>query len=253
MRRARARSAIVAAAVVAAYLAAAALSGHLSVTARRPMLDGFVTTVPYNWVNPPPAQAASNKQPASGSATLLMTPKGSNAAFVSTTDAQCELILGISAFPRSPGQTGVVVTIRPLDPATLGPAPTGLVITGNAYEVRASYAPGGAVLRDAQRTFTAKLVYPAMPSAGLFPPAHTVLVSGDGKTWTRFKTIDTHAALTATISTRTLGYFVVAAPPSAALPAGSSNRAVVLLVIAGIAVVAIVGLVLLVRARRARA
>src|SRR5205814_170358 len=52
--------------VIAAYVGGAVLSGHLSPFARRPLFDGVITSHPYNWVHPPPALAATNKQAESG-------------------------------------------------------------------------------------------------------------------------------------------------------------------------------------------
>jgi hypothetical protein len=237
--------------VAAAYLILASVSGALSPLARLPLLDGFGTPQPYNWVSPPPALAGSNKQPSGTRATLRMTPKGSNAGFVSTGDAQATLILGVGAFPTSPGQTGVTVTVQPLDPGTLGRAPSGLTISGNAYLAHATYVPGGAPASLAESSVTVLLVYPSASSLGIVPPPRTALRSATGRTWDRLKTHDNTSALTVAGETHDLGYFAVAIPASS-VPARGASRLPLILILSGVLLVGLLGLGLLLRSRRTR-
>ena len=141
--------------IVALYLAGAAVSGRASILARRPLLDGLAPPTPYRWVNPPPDLAASNKPPASTRFNLELAPEGSQLGAFSTSDGQVNLVLSQGAVPPRAGQTGVEVTVDPVDPATLGPVPSGLVGAGNAYRIQAGYQPsgdqGGGPRRSVQR------------------------------------------------------------------------------------------------------
>ena len=51
---------------LALYASGAALSGHLSPLARRPLLDGLAPPTPYRWVEPPVELVTSNEPPSSG-------------------------------------------------------------------------------------------------------------------------------------------------------------------------------------------
>ena len=111
-------------AVAVAYLAGAAVSGHLSPMARRPILDGFASAPPYRWVSPPPGFVSGNEAPTDGSLTVQLHPNGSAGGAVSTRDLQVTVILKDGAFTQQPGATGVDVVVEPFAPATLG-APYG--------------------------------------------------------------------------------------------------------------------------------
>src|SRR5205807_9155281 len=64
--------------VVAIYLGLAALSGHLSLFARRPMLDGGPGVIqPYRWVSPPPGLEKTNRRPLSRRVRPGLTARGS--------------------------------------------------------------------------------------------------------------------------------------------------------------------------------
>ena len=130
--------------MVVLYLAGAAVSGRATILARRPLLDGLAPPTPYRWVSPPADLAAGNKPPASTRFTLELTADGSRLGAFSTGDGQINLVLSEGAVPARSGQTGVEVTVDPVDPATLGPVPSGLVSAGNAYRIQASYQPSGA-------------------------------------------------------------------------------------------------------------
>ena len=143
-RHPRARLALLAGVgIVVLYLAGAAVSGRASILARRPLLDGLAPPTPYRWVTAP-GPGRRNKSPASTRFTLELTPDGSRLGAFSTSDGQINLVLSEGAVPARPGQTGVEVAVDPVDPATLGPVPPGLVSAGNAYRIQASYQPSGA-------------------------------------------------------------------------------------------------------------
>jgi hypothetical protein len=131
--RARGRVALLAGVgILVLYLAGAAVSGRASILARRPLLDGLAPPTPYRWVHPPADLAAGNKPPAATRFTVQLTAAGSRLGAFSTSDGQVSLVLSEGAVPARSGQTGVQVTVDPVDPATLGPVPSGLVGAGNA-------------------------------------------------------------------------------------------------------------------------
>ena len=178
----RGRAAVVGAVIAAAYLASAALSGHLSPLARRPLLDGGGVPVPYNWVSPPPALAGGNLKPSGARFVIKFDPsKGSRARVVSTTDIQASLILPTAALPPAAPATQAVVTITPLAPPKAPTLPPNLVITGNVYRIAGTYADGGGVTRLAKPA-TLSLLYPLAPDNLLH--RFVLLHSRDsGRTW----------------------------------------------------------------------
>lgn len=108
----------------------------------RLLYDGLVPLPPYRWVHPPPSRARDNQPALSGAGTVALGPP-SQAAEVSTDDDQALVTFpqGILA-PRS-GESSVKVTIAPLDPVTIAPAPNGRRFDGNAYRIEARYAASG--------------------------------------------------------------------------------------------------------------
>jgi hypothetical protein len=229
------------------YLVAAVVSGRISPLARHPVLDGIGIPQPYHWVNPPPGQISGNQQPASKQATLDLTKDG-GAGFVTTSDAQVNLIVGKNAFPPVAGQTSVRITIEPLDPAKLGPPPPGTTISGNAYKVSAAYQPSGKPVGYLSAPVTLILIYPAVASSGLTPPPRTIIRSFDGRSWQTQKTQDQHAGLQAIEETLHFGYFAVVTPPLRPVSAGT--RLVAILVFAGIGLFALAGIAVIVRGLR---
>ncbi len=108
----------------------------------RLLYDGLVPLPPYRWVHPPADRAKDNRQPLSGSGTIALGPP-SRPAEISTEDDQALVTFpeGIIA-PRS-GEASVKITIVPLNPATIAPAPGGRRFDGNAYRIEASYSASG--------------------------------------------------------------------------------------------------------------
>jgi hypothetical protein len=229
------------------YIAAAMVSGHISPLARHPVLDGTGTPQPYRWVSPPPGQVSSNQPPASKQAVLNLAKDGGS-GFVTTSDGQVNVIVGKNAFPPVAGQTSVRITIRPLDPAKLGPPPPGTAVTGNAYLISAVYEPGGKPLGYLSAPVTVLLIYPAVASAGLTAPQHTLIRSFDGRSWQTQKTQDAQQGLQAVEETRHFGYFAVVTPPER--PASTGTRLVSILVFAGIGLFALAGIAVIVRGFR---
>ncbi len=234
---ARARIMAVGLVVVALYLVGAAVSGRMSPTARRPLLDGIGPPQPYQWVSPPPSLAAGNKPAEPGTVTLQLKASGTVGGVVSTRDLQVTLIFKDGAFSSAQGATGVDVVVTPLDPGTLGAPPTDLVTTGNAYRITASYGGVGSSGPAPKLANSADLsmVYPSTPTSGFTHVDHVILASPDGTSWSRVTTSDVTGALTAAAPVDALGFFVVAEPKSAAR-AGSTGRSYVPFIVAGIGV-----------------
>ena len=253
--RARADRALVAllagAAVLALYLAGAAVSGRASILARRPLLDGLAPPTPYRWVTPPPDLAASNKPPASTRFTVELTATGSRLGAFSTSDGQINLVLSEGAVPARSGQTGVEVAVDPVDPATLGPAPSGLVVAGNAYRIQASYQPSGDTVEALGGQSSVGLVYPLLATAVADPGGHQVLSSADGRAWEPLPSTDTPGTHQVSARLSRTGYVQVGVAPSAGGSGGNSRNRILLLA-SGVAVVIVLAALLL-RLREARA
>jgi hypothetical protein len=198
------------------YLAGAALSGRASLLARRPLLDGLAPPVPYRWVKPPPDLAASNKQPASLRFSVKLTATGSQLGAFSTSDGQLNLVLSEGAVPASPGQTSVAFSVDPVDPATLGPPPPGLLLAGNAYRIQGSYRPSGGKVDTLGGRSSVGLIYPLLATAVADPAGHLVLASADGRSWQRLRSTDTPGTHQVSAGLGITGYVVVAVPPAGA-------------------------------------
>jgi hypothetical protein len=237
--------------IVLLYLAGAALSGRASLLARRPLLDGLAPPTPYRWVDPPPGLAASNKPPASITFEVELTSAGSQLGAFSTSDGQVNLVLSEGAVPASPGQTAVEVSIEPLDPASLGPPPAGLVVAGNAYRIQASYRPSGRRVEAFGGQSSVGLVYPLLSTPVANPGGHLVLASADGRSWRRLQSTDTSGTHQVSAGLNQPGYVEVGIPPAAPGTGGNSRTRILLFATAG--AVAIVVAALLLRGRLAPA
>jgi hypothetical protein len=231
--------------IVVLYLAGAALSGQASLLARRPLLDGLAPPVPYRWVKPPPDLAASNKPPASLRFEVEIDAAGSRLGAFSTSDGQVNLVLGEDAVPARPGQTSVAVAIEPVDPATLGPVPSGLVVAGNAYRVQASYRPSGARVDALGGRSSVGLVYPLLATPVANPAGHVVLVSADGRGWEELPSTDTPGVHQVSAGLDRTGYVVAAVPPGTGTGSRGGGRGRVLLLATAAAAVLVLAAVLL--------
>lgn len=234
-----------------AYLGGAAVSGRNSPLTRRPLLDGLAPPPPYHWLKPPRELAAGNKPPSAARSMLRLTASGSEVSAISTGDGQASLVLEANAIPPTTGADEVAVSIDPLDPATLAPAPSGLVLAGNAYRFRFTYRPSGKAARLGGRA-TVVLVYPLLPFPVSSPFDYTLLSSADGRAWTRLQSTATPGSHQVGAVLPAPGYVVVAVPPAPPAGPAAPNR---LPLIAGLvgagAVIAIGAAVLARRLRRA--
>ena len=219
--------------VVAAYAAGSFASARLG-TIGPPLLDGLAPPPPYRWVNPPDELAADNKDPFSGKFPVAITNNGSDSAAFSTRDGQLTIVLSQGAIPTSPGQRSALVEVTPLDPATLGDPPSDLEVAGNAYQVTATYRPGGEEVSGLagggdQRIV---LVYPAV--AGGTHQSRTVIQSSDGERWHALPSQDAGAQQQVQAAVESLGYFAVAAPPE---QTGVSTPALGIVILAAVLVI----------------
>ena len=237
--------------IVALYLAGAAVSGRASILTRRPLLDGLAPPTPYRWVSPPPEMAASNKPPASTRFTVDLTPEGSQLGAFSTSDGQINLVLSQGAVPARPGQTGVEFTVEPVDPATLGPPPSGLITAGNAYRIQGSYQPSGDKVDALGGQSSVGLVYPLLATAVADPGGHQVLSSADGQAWEALQSTDTPGTHQVSARLARTGYVVVGVTPSAT-GSGSDPRNRILLIGTAVAIVIVAAAVVLRLRERSR-
>jgi hypothetical protein len=223
-----------------AYLAGAALSGHLSPAARRPLLDGFGSAQPYRWVKPPAALAPNNQPPHHARQTFAFKAGVLQGGVVSTNDLQATVILQDGSIKASSGQTGVLVTVDPLDPATLGAPPGGLSFDGNAYRILGAYQPGGAKAGAISPAADLALTYPADATFGLGSLKHQILASTDGKTWQTLPSQDLPGSLQVTAKMDAFGYFAVGRTGGAATASGGSSLSRVLPIVAAGVVVLLI-------------
>jgi hypothetical protein len=154
-----------------AAAATASVSGHHIL----PLFEGIGPPSPYQWVNPPPAFAASNVKPKAGSIDLALTgPR--QPQFSASPDGQCLLSVPAAAFSPHDGDTKITVTVTPLDAATLGPLPRGVAADGNAYQIDLAYQPSKTPLPSLAADGNVVLTAPHQ--------ANSMLYSADGRTWT---------------------------------------------------------------------
>ena len=232
-------------AVVATYAVLAAVSGHLSSLARRPIFDGL-TPFAYRWVNPPPQLAANNIQPSSGRFSLAVWPGHSQGTVFSTDDAQVTVIVPKDAIPYEQGQRSVDVDVEPLDPAKLSAPQSPLTIAGNVYRITATYRPSGDPLRGALAgEIEIVLVYPALLNAH---GGHALILSPSGRSWTEVKTTDLVSVGQVDAQVARLGYLASAVTGEAAsstptIPGAGATKTSfpVALVIGVIAAVVLIG------------
>ncbi|MEP7060134.1 MAG: hypothetical protein ABI828_05330 [Actinomycetota bacterium] len=243
--------AVLAAAVVALYVGLAALSGHLSPAARGPLLDGLGPAQPYRWASPPPALASTNQQPATGTFVAKFKDGGLQGRVFLTSDAQATVIVPSQAFPPHAGDTAVVLTLTPVDPASLHALPGGLIPFGNAYRFEAAYRPSGAPAPAPVRPIDLVLLYPVTPD--LHAATHQIYALGAGDSWMALKGTDTPSVQQTEGKTATFSSVVVAGvpAPAPASPGGSggggSSTTTLILVIA--VCLLLVGIGLLIRTR----
>jgi hypothetical protein len=197
-------------AAVGAYVASAVISGHVSILARRPLLDGTIGAYVYRWVDPPAALARENKRPLPGKASIAITGGKSQAGVFRTRDSQAVVVLLTGALPVAPRTSSFSLTITPLAPSAVAATPSGgLGIVGNVYRIRALAQPVSRSVARLRVGAEVVLVYPKPLTA----VRHTLLESTDGTRWRRLHTVDSPVQQQASAEGVTsLGSFAVATP-----------------------------------------
>jgi hypothetical protein len=213
------------------------LSGHRVL----PLFEGVGPPTAYRWVKPPPQFAASNIKPASYSGIVAIQGGSNGAAAVQTSDAQFVVTLSPGAFVGHGTDTGVQVTVNPLDPATLGPPPAGLKADGNAYRITLAYAPSGAPVPKVNAPSNVVMIAPHGAKAMLFSP--------DGQRWQKLSTIFVGGPTAVGATFEQAGWYLVGLAGSGSSDGASTVR-IAIGAAAGAAVVGLIGLAI--RARRAR-
>jgi hypothetical protein len=186
------------------YLAAAAVVPHAP--HGRLLMDGLIPQPPYRWVHPPAGQGGDNEQPQPYSAALSLTAAGSAPAEFATDDLQATLTLPANVVPPRAAETKVRVTLTPLDPVTLAPAPSGRRFDSNAYRLEAVYDASSAPVQ-LTGAITVVLRYAVH--------ATTILRldrAGDKPAWARLPTTVYTGSQEALAHSDQLGVFVVSNP-----------------------------------------
>jgi hypothetical protein len=196
---------------IGAYFFTVGTSGHRA----RPLFEGVGPAPAYRWVKPPRAFAANNVAPHPTTQSVHLGPTGSPQVGVVSGDSQLVLNLPAGAIPPAPGETSASVSIRPLDPARLGPPPGGLFPDGNAYLVSVKYDRSGRLLADLAVPGDAVITAPA--------PGVTVLFSLDGTSWQRLQTSLVNGGTTLAASFHQPGYFLAGATVNVVGTAGSGS------------------------------
>jgi hypothetical protein len=161
------------------YVATLVATMRLTGAPTLPLYDGLQTPVPYNYVVPPPALAATNTRPATGRATIPLLATGTDFASVSTPEAspQATLTLNEKAIAPAPPAKSAVITLTPRDPASFAALPDGNVPDGNAYVIKVQLQPGG---KEVPSFTTPATISLRRPGAGI-----AMFFSVDGRSWTK--------------------------------------------------------------------
>jgi hypothetical protein len=187
----------------------------------RPLFDGPGNVVPYRWVERPwYIPAAYNVEPKANRGTVALEGAASVLTGLTSQDSQLVLNLPAGAFPAQPGADRIEVAMTPLDPAALGPTPTGLRPDGNAYRVEMAYRPHGG---PAPGVAVAGNVVVIVPEQG-----DAILYSAEGRHWEQLPTqlLGDPNTLGATF-TRAGYYLGATSQPAVPEPPGSGRGGIV--------------------------
>ena len=166
--------------LAAAYAAAVVVTGAGHPV--RPLYDGAGFSVPYRWVKAPWYVGSYNVKPKALITAIPFENGISALTGVSSEDSQLVLNLPKGAIPARAGDTSVVASITPLDPAkTAAQPPEGLRPNGNAYHVELAYQPSKEPVPTLAVPGNVIMVVP--------DDADTILYSASGKGWQK---LDSH-------------------------------------------------------------
>ncbi len=188
-------------AVAAAYLAVTSWTGGPAAPVRV-IYDGMMPLPPYQWVRPPANFPHENKPPESGAGTVRLTSSGSDSGAITTGDDQAAVLFARDVIAPRLGETVVRVTIRPLDPAAVGPPPSGMTFDGNAYLIEAVYGTSQTPIH-LRKPATVALRFPAIG---------TQVLRWNGSGWIALRATAIPPAMQDVADSDALGIFVPAAP-----------------------------------------
>ena len=198
---------------------AAALYPLAAWTAAPGFYDGIAPPEPYRWSSPPPQLRQGNQPPLSGQLTIKVNRGQSDAATAFTDDGQVQMSFLPGSFQIAPGQTSLVLTIKPV---TDFPDPAGIKVQTNVYQIKA----------------TATLVKPAnidlRYSDQIPPPAEIYLADTKKMTWTSLGANPVAQAYVISAKASTLGYFLagfsssITPPPNSPRVGGGQTLPVVI-------------------------
>ena len=171
------------------------------VSPARLLYEGYLPAPPYRWVHPPGERANDNQRALAGNGTVPLGSLGlSLPRQIETDDAQAIVTFPSGVVSIQPGQSAVMVAIVPQDPARGAPAPAGLRFDGNAYRIKASYAPSAS-----------EIVLAGPVTVVLRYPLHaTTVLRSSGTGWAALSTIRYPGSLEVLATSDQLGVFVAA-------------------------------------------
>lgn len=239
------RSLLTGAVVMVAYLSVASWTLGPN-RPLRPLFDGSSPPVAYQYVSPPPELADTNIAPQGVTKTFPFkerevveggTRRILEGGLITTPDAQVSMSVPAETFKAVRGATGITIRITPVDPATLGEPPEGLVYEGNGTLVEANYEPSGdpATPEDLDCALGGCLSIVIR-----YPVAGTQLWVKDGAEWRDLVAENSASTLSLYTPTKQLGEFVVTAIPMK--HQGTSVSQIIAFALGGVAVVAAVAL-----------
>ena len=206
--------------------------------------DGLLPPQPYRYLHPPPALAAENSPPESGSTSLKVVQGRAKAGFLFTKDTQAGLIIPAGALETSPSATSIRIQIQPVEtPPNL---PQHYAAEGNAYSITATAQPGNLPVRVVHRVnLTMRWPHPPLAIYEFRAGKWSQVCYSDNATFT---------ASTMACPTSSLGIFTAVTNPALtgttpAAPASSSrfawlNRFIPVIIVLVVAVlVALVALI----------
>lgn len=232
----------------AAWTVTAQVSFDRGLQPVRPLYDGGAHLPPYRWVDPPAAFEKDNTAPEPGTKTFPLKGPRSPSETASTADSQAVVVFAEGGFEVPAGATAVEVTITPLDPEPIAPAPKGTALDGNAYRFDAVYLPS----REPVRFSTPCPEVTSCATVILrWPMSGTKLLRAAYGTWTEIAGVNRLPEPSSQIygNVDTLGTFAAAGAP-AAPAAGKGNLANTIALVLG--VVTVVGAVVVSRVLPAR-
>src|SRR5688500_10159343 len=120
--------------MVLAYLLVAWASVSAGLGSRSPLYDGLADIPLYRWGHPPTEREGDNEIPKAEEFEVAVSTSGqADPGSVTTSDGQ--MTLTFNYLPPAAQPYAISVSMSPVDPAELAPAPDGYYFDSNAYEL----------------------------------------------------------------------------------------------------------------------